>query len=161
MAKIEVLVRQATREDIVAIVRLLADDQLGRSREELSEPLAESYYAAWEAINASSRDWLMIAEQAGQLVGTLHLTLIPSLTYQGGWRANIEAVHVAAEARNQGIGQQLIEWAVNHAQQYNCVFVQLTTNVQRLDAHRFYQRLGFVPSHVGMKRYLKEDSNEP
>ncbi|MFN8511659.1 MAG: GNAT family N-acetyltransferase [Thermomicrobiales bacterium] len=147
----ELLIRRATRADVPAIVRLLADDELGRQRENAAEPLPESYFAAFAAIDADPRQELVVVERAGEVIGTLQLTFLPYLTYQGGVRAQIEAVRVDRRYRDLGIGQRLFTWAIGRARAEGCHLVQLTTNASRGDAQRFYERLGFVPSHVGMK----------
>ena len=145
------IVRRATRADLPAIVRLLADDPLGRARECYAEPLPASYYAAFARIDADPAHELVVAEVAGEVAGTLQLSLLPYLTYQGGTRAQIEAVRVDRRFRGHGLGQRLITWAIERAREAGCHLVQLTTNASREDARRFYTRLGFVPSHIGMK----------
>lgn len=145
------VIRRAVRGDVPAIVRLLADDELGRLRESADEPLPESYFAAFEAIDGDPRQELVVVERAGEVIGTLQLTFLPYLTYRGGMRAQIEAVRVDQRHRDLGIGRQLFLWAIGRAREEGCHLVQLTTNASRGDAHRFYERLGFVPSHVGMK----------
>ena len=144
-------IRRATRGDVPAIVRLLADDPLGQRRERYEEPLPEGYYAAFEAIDNDPHNELVVVEARGEVVGTLQLTLLPYLTYQGGTRAQIEAVRVDRRYRSHGVGQRLFEWAIDRARAAGCHLVQLTTNASRDDAHRFYTRLGFVSSQVGMK----------
>jgi GNAT superfamily N-acetyltransferase len=148
-------IRRATRADVPAIVRLLTDDELGRQRENATEPLPESYFTAFAAIDADPRHELIVVERAGEVIGTLHLTFLPYLTHQGGTRAQIEAVRVDRRHRDLGIGQQLFTWAIGRARGAGCHLVQLTTNASRGDAHRFYERLGFVPSNIGMKLDLK------
>ncbi len=148
------LLRPAMRADVPAIVRMLADDPLGRTRERDEEPLPESYWRAFEAIDASPHDTLAVAEGDGQVVGTLQLTFLPGLSYQGGWRAQIEGVRVDASVRGLRIGQRMVEWAVERAREHGCQLVQLSTDKQRADAKRFYERLGFVASHEGMKLRL-------
>lgn len=147
----ELTIRRAARADLPAIVRLLADDELGRRRERSADPLPASYYAAFAAIDADPAHELVVVERAGEIVGTLQLTVLPYLTYQGGTRAQIEAVRVARRYRDLGIGRSLFEWAIERARERGCHLVQLTTNATREDAQRFYARLGFVPSHVGYK----------
>jgi GNAT superfamily N-acetyltransferase len=148
------LIRQARRDDVVHIVRLLADDTLGAQREQATIPLPVSYYQAFEAIDADPNNELLVAELEGAVVGTLQLTIMPSLTYQGGPRAQIEGVRIAADRRGDGLGAQLVEWAIERARARGCHMVQLTTDKQRPDALRFYQRLGFRATHEGMKRRL-------
>ena len=133
------VIRRATREDIPAIVRLLADDELGRQRESAEEPIPQSYFAAFEAIDRDPRHELVVVERAGEVIGTLQLTFLPYLTYQGGTAAQIEAVRVDRRHRDLGIGQQLFTWAIGRAREEGCHLVQLTTNASRGDAHRFYE----------------------
>lgn len=147
-------IRRATREDVPAIVRLLADDYLGQQRERVEEPLPGAYYAAFAQIDADPRHELVVGERAGEVVATLHLTFLPSLSLQGGMRAQIESVRVTSALRGRGLGRSLFAWAIERARQEGCVAVQLTTNATRADAQRFYTRLGFEPSHVGMKLNL-------
>ena len=147
----ELVFRRARREDVAAIVGMLADDALGRQREDYREPLPEAYYAAFAAIDADPRHTLVVAERAGEVVGTLQLTVLPSLSFQGRPRAQVESVRVAAPWRSHGIGGALMQWAIAEARAAGCHVVQLTTDASRADAHRFYARLGFKASHVGMK----------
>ncbi len=148
------VIRRARREDIPAIVRLLADDELGRQRESAEEPIPHSYFAAFEAIDRDPHHELAVVERAGEVIGTLQLTFLPYLTYRGGTRAQIEAVRVDRRHRDLGIGQHLFTWAIGRAREEGCHLVQLTTNASRGDAHRFYERLGFVSTHIGMKLHL-------
>lgn len=149
-----VIIRRARGDDLAAIVRMLADDELGRQRERPEEPLAAGYLSAFAAIEADPNHFLMVAELDSSVIGTLHLTLLPGLSYQGGKRALIEAVRVDAPLRGRGIGRQLIVWAIEQARAEGCFLVQLTSHKQRTEAHRFYEQLGFVASHVGMKLTL-------
>jgi ribosomal protein S18 acetylase RimI-like enzyme len=146
--------RQATREDLPEIVRMLADDFLGAKRERYKNPLPESYVKAFEEIEADKNNELIVAELDGVIVGTLQITFTPSISFQGGKRATVESVRVDAQFRGQGIGRKLMLWAINRAREENCVAMQLTTNLDRTDAHRFYENLGFTKSHFGMKLYL-------
>jgi GNAT superfamily N-acetyltransferase len=149
------VVRLATREDLPAIVRLLADDDLGRSREQPQIPLASSYYDAFDAIQRDTCNELVVIQVNDEVVGTLQLTVIPYLTYQGGLRALVEAVRVDARYRKQRVGERLLAWVIARARARGCHMVQLTTDKRRSDAQRFYARLGFVASHEGMKLYLR------
>ena len=151
--------RAATSDDLPHVVRLLAEDDLGSQRENYTEPLPQSYYDAFTAIDASPLNELIVVEadgaQAGKsIIGTLQLTFIPNIAFQGGTRALIEGVRVDQAYRGQGIGQQLIEWAIERARTEGCHMVQLAMNKQRADALRFYERLGFTASHEGFKLYL-------
>ena len=147
--------RQANRSDIRRIVSLLADDPLGEQREQLDPSLPESYYAAFFAIDADPNNELVVAELDEQMVGVLQLTFVPGLTYQGGWRAQIEGVRVASDVRSRGIGKALVEWAVDRARRRGCRLVQLTTDKARPEALRFYEDVGFRATHEGLKLLLK------
>jgi ribosomal protein S18 acetylase RimI-like enzyme len=146
--------RSATVADLPQIVEMLADDFLGKQRERFESPLPESYLRAFEEIDRDENNELVVVEQNGEIVGTLQLTFIPSISFQGGKRAQIESVRVAASARGQGIGKKMFEWAIERAHEKNCRMIQLSTNNDRADAQRFYENLGFKASHVGMKLYL-------
>ena len=146
--------RDARRSDLLVIVRLLADDTLGSTREAMLDPLPSSYASAFEDIERDPRNELLVAEDAGTVVGVLQVTYIPGLTYQGGERAQIEGVRVAASHRGRGVGREMIERAIERARTRGCRLVQLTTDKRRPDAHRFYESLGFVASHEGMKLRL-------
>jgi GNAT superfamily N-acetyltransferase len=144
--------RRAGRQDVLAIVRLLADDPLGRTREVANgEQLADAYWRAFQAIDADPQQLLVVAEVEGQIVGTLQLSFIPSLTYTGGERAQIEGVRIAASHRGRGLGRGMVLWAIERARARGCRLVQLTTDQRRPEAVRFYASLGFRPTHVGMK----------
>lgn len=142
--------RPARRADITAIVALLADDLLGAGRE---IPGADPgpYQRAFDAVDADPRNLLVVADIGGQIAGTLQLTFIPGLSYAGGERAQIEAVRVGRQWRGQGLGGQMLGWAIDRARARGCRLVQLTANLQRPDALRFYQSLGFTASHAGLK----------
>ena len=133
---------------------MLADDELGGLRESDVSPLPESYYRAFDAIDRDSNNELVVAESGGKVVGVLQLTFIPYLTYRGSWRALIEGVRVDRETRSMGIGRRLITWAIERAKQRGCHLVQLTSDKQRPEALRFYEELGFVSSHEGLKLHL-------
>lgn len=147
-------IRVARQADLQAIVRLLADDKLGQSRETYSEPLPDAYTDAFAAIDRDPENALIVAEEAGAIIGVLQLTFIPHLTYTGGVRAQIEGVRIDSAYRGQGIGRKLFEWAITRARARGCHLVQLTADKQRPDAHRFYETLGFKASHEGMKLHL-------
>jgi GNAT superfamily N-acetyltransferase len=149
------LLREATREDLPTIVRMLADDELGKKRHRVEDPLPGEYYAAFDAIAASPSNRLYVAEVDGEIVGTMQLTFIPGLDYLGADRMLIEAVRVARDRRNAGLGKAMIAEAIDIARRRGCQRVELTSSASRRDAHRFYERLGFVASHVGMKLMLK------
>jgi GNAT superfamily N-acetyltransferase len=148
------LIREARHDDVPAIVALYADDPLGASRER-PDPLDQAYWPAFEQISADPRHRLVVAEEPGEIVGTLQLSFIPHLVRIGAERAQIEAVRVHASRRGSGLGRTLIRWAIEEARQRGCALVQLTTDAGRPDAHRFYEALGFEPSHIGMKLVLR------
>jgi len=147
-------IRNAKQEDVPNIVQLLADDPLGAQRERYEKPLPESYYEAFKEINADKNNYLMVAEFENHIIGTLQLTIIPYLTYQGGKRALVEAVRIDKTYRGKGIGKIMLEWAINKAREINCHVVQLTTDKKRPDALEFYKMLGFSASHEGLKLHL-------
>jgi GNAT superfamily N-acetyltransferase len=157
----ETAFRLASRDDVPAIVRMLADDALGATREAYVSPLPESYYAAFEAIDGDPNNELVVAVRDDRVVGVLQMTFIPYMTYRGSWRALIEGVRVDAKVRSSGLGRQLFTWAIDRARQRGCHLVQLTSDKQRGDAIRFYEGLGFVASHEGMKLHLREPSAVP
>ena len=149
------LFRLATRDDLPSIVRMLADDDLGRQREQYVDPLPESYYSAFEQIHSDPNHELIVAELDGELIGTLHLIFLPSVSFQGRLRAQVESVRVDTRFQSQGIGGEMMKWTMERAAQRGAHVVQLTTHKTRVDAHRFYERLGFKGSHLGMKLSLK------
>ena len=144
-------IRLATRTEVPVIVRMLAEDELGAQRERYETPLPQAYYTAFEVIKADPNQELIVAELDGEVVGTLQLTTLSSLSYQGRMRAQVESVRVLQELRGQGIGARMMEWAIERARQRGCNLMQLTSHKSRADAHRFYERLGFTKSHIGMK----------
>lgn len=148
--------REATRDDLPAIIGLLFDDENGRTREDPSVPLDPRYVAAFEAIDSDSNQILVAAELNGEVVGTMQLSFLPGLSFRGSWRGLIEAVRIASHLRNQRLGEQMILWAVEQCRARDCKMVQLTSKADRTAAHRFYARLGFVQSHVGMKLHLRD-----
>jgi GNAT superfamily N-acetyltransferase len=147
--------RRATRAELPSIVHMLADDELGSQRERVENPLPESYYAAFEQINNDPNHELIVAERNGEVIGTLHLMFLPSVSFQGGLRAQVESVRVDKRFQSQGIGSEMMKWAMDRARQRGAHVLQLTTHKSRVDAHRFYERLGFQGSHLGMKLSLK------
>ena len=150
----EVVFRQAVKSDLDAIVRMLADDPLGATRETYSTPLPEVYQKAFDAIDRDANNQLIVAEIGGRVAGVLQLTFIPYLTYRGGWRALIEGVRVDGSVRASGIGRKLLECAIERAKLRNCHMVQLTSDKSRRDAIGFYESLGFKASHEGLKLHL-------
>lgn len=147
----DVTVRAARRDDVPAIVAMLADDPLGATRERPGDP---AYLTAFDALADDPRQLLLVAELAGEVVGTLQLTFIPGLSRLGATRAQIEAVRVRSDRRSAGVGAVLVGWAIDAARERGCALVQLTTDASRGDAHRFYERLGFTASHIGLKLAL-------
>jgi GNAT superfamily N-acetyltransferase len=151
----EVLFRRARREDLPSIVRMLAEDDLGSRRERFEVPLPVSYYEAFEQVGNNPNHELIVAELDGEVVGTLHLMFLPSISFQGGLRAQVESVRVEGKVRGRGIGSGMMKWTIERAWARGAHLVQLTTHRSREDAHRFYERLGFTKSHVGMKLSLE------
>ena len=147
-----VVLRRAQREDLPRLLELLAADQLGAHRESADD--FAPYEAAFAAIDADPAQLLVVAAAEGGIVGMFQLTFIPGLARRGALRAQIEAVRVAAEYRNRGLGAAMMRWAIDEARSRGCALVQLTSDRTREDAHRFYERLGFVASHVGLKRQM-------
>lgn len=147
--------RPARRGDLPSIVRMLAEDDLGSQRERFEDPLPESYYKAFGQIENDPGHELIVAELDGKVIGTLHLIFIPSISYQGGLRAQVESVRVDGGYRGQGIGAKMMEWTIERARARGAHMMQLTTHKSREDAHRFYERLGFTGSHLGMKLSLR------
>jgi GNAT superfamily N-acetyltransferase len=143
-----VIFRDARRDEVPAIVALLAGDVLGADREAGPD---DAYWKAFDDIAADPRNRLIVADIDGQVTGTLQLTVIPGLGRQGMPRAQIEGVRVAAALRGQGLGRAMIGWAVEEARRGGCCLVQLTSDKRRTDAIRFYQGLGFEPTHEGLK----------
>ncbi|MFD8193294.1 GNAT family N-acetyltransferase [Streptomyces wuyuanensis] len=145
-------IRPASPSDVPAIVAMLADDPLGAQRESLDDPTP--YLTAFARLAEDPNQHLVVADRDGSTVGTLQLTVIPGLSRRGATRSIIEAVRIHADERGSGLGTQLIEWAVEESRRQGCRLVQLTSDVSRTDAHRFYERLGFEASHVGFKLVL-------
>ena len=153
-ARVKPTFRKACKDDLPAIVALLADDGLGRGREDASLPLNEAYTSAFDVLDKDPNQYLLVADDDGVVAGCMQLTFIPGISRSGAWRCQIEAVRVGGSYRGHGLGQQMFEWAIVQAKSRNCALLQLTTDKARNDAHRFYDRLGFQPSHVGYKMQL-------
>jgi len=146
-----ITIRHARRDDVGVIVAMLADDPLGSARERLEDPLPASYFRAFEALERASHIQLVVAEdEDGAVIGCLQLCILPGLSSQGASRGLIEDVRVATHCRSRGVGEKIVQWAVAEARAKDCVLVELLTHSSRVDAQRFYARLGFQPSHVGM-----------
>jgi ribosomal protein S18 acetylase RimI-like enzyme len=146
--------RQAIERDVDRIVEMLADDVLGSKRERYEHPLPESYIQAFKAIDSDPNNELVVACDGEKIVGVQQITFTPYLTHQGGWRATIEGVRTSASVRGEGVGTKLIQWAIGRAEERGCHLIQLTTDKQRPDALRFYERLGFQATHEGLKLKL-------
>jgi len=148
-----ITLRLARRDDVPALVALLADDAISASRDarDAGSNVAPDYVRAFEAIDSDPRNFLLVAEQDGALVGTLQLTYIPSMSRRGRERAQVEAVRVRSDLRSRGLGRQMMEWAIEQAKERGCRLIQLSTDKRRGDAHRFYRTLGFESTHEGMK----------
>ena len=146
-----ITIRHARRDDVGVIVAMLADDPLGSARERLEDPLPASYFRAFEALEHASHIQLVVAEdEDGAVIGCLQLCILPGLSSQGASRGLIEDVRVATHCRSRGVGEKIVQWAVAEARAKGCALVELLTHNTRIDAQRFYARLGFHPSHVGM-----------
>jgi ribosomal protein S18 acetylase RimI-like enzyme len=148
------IMRRATSPDLPAIIALLADDALGKSREETGSPLDQRYVDAFAAIECDANQLLAVVDDGGVVIGCLQLSFIPGLSRSGLWRGQIESVRIAAAQRNRGLGRILFDWAIDECRRRGCGLVQLTTDKARPEALRFYQSLGFVASHDGMKLAL-------
>lgn len=145
-------IRPATKDDVPAIVAMLADDPLGAQRESPDD--LTPYLTALERLSADPNQHVVVAVRESRIVGTLQLTIIPGLSRKGATRSIIEAVRIHADERGSGLGTQLIQWAVDESRRQDCQLAQLTSDASRTDAHRFYERLGFEASHVGFKLTL-------
>ena len=144
--------REASRADLPAVIGLLVDDVLGKARD--YPVVDEAYEAAFAAIDADPRNFLMVADDDGEIVGCLQLSYIPGLGRHGAERCQLETVRIKSDQRGTGVGSQFTTWAIEQARNRGCALVQLTSDKTRTDAHRFYARLGFVASHEGMKLTL-------
>jgi len=148
--------RIATEKDVSIIVEMIADDELGKKRENFQIPLPSEYLKAFEKINSDENQELIIVENENfEVIGTLQLTFIQYLTYRGGKRAQIEAVRIRKDQRGLGIGKKMFQWAINRAKERNAHLLQLTTDKKRPEAIKFYEDLGFIQSHEGMKLHFK------
>ena len=147
-------IRPATRADLPAVVAMIALETIPEGREIVSDPVDPSYLAAFDAIDADPNQMLAVGELDGEVVATLQLSFIPGLAFRGAWRGHIESVRVAPHLRNQGLGAELVGWAVEEARARGCHMVQLMSSRSRTDSHRFYERLGWAKSHYGFKLKL-------
>jgi GNAT superfamily N-acetyltransferase len=148
-----VVIRRATVPDLAAIVALLADDDLGAGRESPGD--LTPYRRAFDLIDGDRHQLLVVADRAGLVIGTMQLSLLAGLSRRGASRAQIEGVRVAGSERGNSLGAALMDWAIAQARDWGCQLVQLTSDKTRTDAHRFYQRLGFIASHEGFKLPLE------
>jgi ribosomal protein S18 acetylase RimI-like enzyme len=144
--------RKATLKDVDKIIELLIEDDLGAFRESLlNESAKKKYMNAFNLIDSDPNQFLMIVEKEDNIVGTCHLTIMPSLTYQGTTRMQIEAVIIAKEFRGHSIGEWMLREAISFAKSHNVGLIQLTTDKQRDKAKHFYEKIGFKATHEGMK----------
>lgn len=151
--------RRAKITDLVRIIELLLEDELGQIREVRSSKIDEKYVNAFHKIDCDANQYLMVVENEFEIIGTCHLIFIPSLTFIGSTIMQIEAVRIAAKYRGQEIGSWMINQAINYAYQNGASIVQLTTNKNRLRAKDFYEKLGFETTHEGIKLYLNKNYN--
>ena len=148
--------RRATIDDLSSIVNLLVEDELGAQREKTSDQLDQRYIDAFALIDSDPNQYLIVVELEDKIIATFHLTIMPSLTFTGSTRMQIEAVRVSEKLRGHKIGEWMIAQAIEYAKSRNASIIQLTTNVKRPRAKIFYERLGFESTHIGMKLYLKD-----
>ena len=149
------VLREAVADDLPAIVSLLVDDQLGASRDGITDPAGlQPYLRAFQAVDADPAHLLLVVVDTEQVVATMQLSFIPGLARRGALRAQIEAVRVRRDHRSRGLGLAMFDWAIGESRGRGCALVQLTTDKSRTDAQRFYERLGFVASHEGLKLRL-------
>ena len=146
--------RSAKPEDLPFIVGLIVEDSLVATSDSVAAASGPDYRAALTAIDADPHQEMILVEREGEPVGCFQLSYIPGLTRRGQWRGQIEVVHVAAVHRNQGIGSEMMRWAIARCREHRCELIQLRSNKKRQDAHRFYRRLGFELSHDGFKLQL-------
>ena len=150
--------RKATLNDLPSIIALLADDELGNTREQSDTTIAPRYLTAFELINKDPNQFLMVVTNEAQtVIGTCHLTLMPSLTFTGSTRFQIEAVRIAASCRGQKIGEWMIKEVIALGKTHGATIIQLTTNIKRPKAKSFYEKVGFESTHIGMKLYLDRE----
>ncbi len=148
--------RKATEKDISTIVEMIADDELGKERENFQNPLPNEYLKAFERINSDENQELIVVENKNsEIIGTLQLTFIQYLTYRGGVRAQIEAVRIRKDNRGVGLGKIMFDWAIKRVKEKKVHLLQLTTDKRRPKAIKFYEDLGFKQSHEGMKMHFK------
>lgn len=147
--------RKARIADLNRLIELLLEDELGQTRESNSATLHENYIKAFHKINSDPNQHLMVVENGDEIIGTCHLTIMPSLTFIGSTRMQIEAVRVTKKYRGQKIGSWMFDQAMSYAKEHDVSIIQLTTNKKRPQAKHFYEKHGFEASHEGMKLYLE------
>lgn len=147
-------IKRASYEDLPHIVYLLSNDPLGKQRESYQDPLPKSYLIAFEEINSDKNQYLVVVQDESKIIGTMQLTIITYLTYQGGKRSQVEGVRIDESYRGKGIGKFMIKWAISKSRELGCHLIQLTTDKKRPEALEFYVKLGFIPSHEGLKLHL-------
>ncbi len=153
----EIKFRKATRHDVPFIVEMISNDKLGSLREDYKKPLPEKYYQAFVNIDKDpNQELIVIEDEHNKIIGTLQLSFIQYLTYQGGIRAQIEAVRIREDLRGKGLGEKLFYWAINRAKERGAHLLQLTTDKKRPEAIKFYEKLGFIASHEGMKLHFNK-----
>jgi GNAT superfamily N-acetyltransferase len=155
MASGDIIIREAREADLPALIAMFAADPLGGHGDTTDVEAYPDYAGAFATIAASSNQTLYVAELAGEVVGTFQTMITTSLNGRGAYAMIIEAVQTRGEMRGEGIGARMIEFAIAEAKSRGVRLVQLTSNAARKDAHRFYERLGFKPSHLGFKMALK------
>jgi GNAT superfamily N-acetyltransferase len=148
-------IREARAHDLTDIARLYEEDDLHAASSEPQDDTSQAYRSALDAIQRDPNNRVYVAELDGAVVGTFQLTFIQQLTYGGALVAQLESVVVSASARSRGVGTHMLRWTIEAAKQRGCLRIQLTSNVRRTRAHAFYERLGFVASHKGMKLLLR------
>jgi GNAT superfamily N-acetyltransferase len=150
-----VTIRRAIREDLSSIIALIAEDDLGRGRDDASLPLDPVYLRAFDILDADPNQLQAVLEVDGKVSGTMQLTFITGLSRMGATRCQIEGVRVASALRGQGMGRSMFEWAISEAKSRGCSLAQLTSDKTRTKAHKFYSSLGFEASHEGYKLLLQ------
>jgi GNAT superfamily N-acetyltransferase len=147
-----VKVREATAEDLEAVIALQREDVIREVHED--DVPVSAYRPAFDEITADAHQQLLVGELDGEVVATAQVTWVRRLTYVGGEMGLVESVRVRSDLRRRGLGESLMRHVLDLARARGAVRVELTTNARREAARRFYERLGFTPSHVGMKYYL-------
>jgi GNAT superfamily N-acetyltransferase len=146
--------RNARPDDLPFLIALIVEDSVVDSGDDAADAMHADYRNALAAIDADPNQEMLVVEVEGETVGCFQLSYLPGLMRRGMWRGQIEVVHVSAAKRNSGLGTQMMRWAIERCRERNCGMIQLTSNKKRVDAHRFYERLGFARSHEGFKLYL-------